>query len=184
MSQQPHQLRGHQREHDGVLAPGRQALAKREQFSGGFHQPRRQWLMPRAPAAGAPPGHQTTHMGQRQWIEQQGGRRVKTDPRQPMGGGCGRTVQMQRRLGAATAAATAATTAHHHPRPRRQLIDRGRFRLGRQGHPLPRRQPLLQPLELAHAAAAQTCSGSVENKGPDGVQPGAKPGAAGVGPLS
>ena len=83
-----------------------------------------------------------------------------------------------------SAAATAATTAHQHPRARRQLSDGGRVRLGRQGHPLPRRQPLLQPLDLAHAAAAQTISGSSENNGPAGVQPGAKPGAAGVGPWS
>ena len=123
-------------------------------------------------------------MGQRQRIEQQGGGGVHADARQPMGGGGGRTVQMQRWLGAATAAASAATTAHHHPRARRQLSDGGRVRLRREGHPLPCRQPLLQPLELAHAAAAQTCSGSLENIGPAGVQPGARPGAAGVGPWA
>ena len=184
MGQQTCQLRGHQRQHGRIRLPSGQALTEREQVSGGFHQPRLQLLMPRAPAAGAPPRHQTTHMGQRQWIEQEGGGRVQTDPRQPMGGGGGRTVQMQRGLGAATAAATAATTAHHHPRARRQLSDGGRFRLRREGHPLPRRQPLLQPLKLAHAAAAQTCSGSLENIGPAGVQPGARPGAAGVGPWA
>ena len=146
-------------------------------------------------------------MMQRQGIEMKAGGGIHALGDQPGRRDPSRGLQMGQGLHTPVPPAAAAATAQHHRGPpglqsgagadrRRQGRGLGRVRKahGPAGRPglLQQGGPVLrftafgqeQRRRFAHATASHTTAGSCANSGPTGVQPGARPGAAGVGPAA
>ena len=108
---------------------------------------------------------------------------IKAEAVQPVSGCSRRLIQMHQGLQTDPPSTTAAAAAHQHPRAGRQQLLRQRFR-ALEKHPAPIAEPLQQSPWRHGEAASHTAAGSSLNKGPAGHQPGASPGATGVGPCS
>ena len=107
---------------------------------------------------------------------------IQTNALQPMGGCRCRLIEMVQGLQADPPTPAAASAAHQHPWAWRQQLLRQRFR-SPEGHPATVAEPLQQLIGRHGKPASHTAFGSSLNSGPDGHQPGASPGATGVGPC-